>query len=96
MLASPPASQESLQRDYKHQLYTKFGITFNRLYTMTNMPINRFRQMLESTDSFEEYMEKLFTAFNPAAAQEVMCRSLVSVGYDMESSTTAISTRCCR
>jgi|GEM_PF-6238819 len=63
---------------------------------MTNMPINRFRQMLESTDSFEEYMEKLFTAFNPAAAQEVMCRSLVSVGYDMESSTTAISTRCCR
>ncbi|MBW7995913.1 MAG: radical SAM/Cys-rich domain protein [Candidatus Glassbacteria bacterium] len=77
-----PASQKSLEADFKRELKNKFGLSFNRLFTITNMPINRFRKILETTGSYEEYMEKLWSAFNPSAAEGVMCRSLVSVSYD--------------
>ncbi|HTN27377.1 MAG TPA: arsenosugar biosynthesis radical SAM (seleno)protein ArsS [Burkholderiales bacterium] len=76
------APQAGLEADYKRELKSKFGLTFNSLYTITNMPINRFRLHLDKTGQYEAYMEKLLAAFNPAAAQGVMCRSLISVGYD--------------
>jgi len=77
-----PAAQAALEADYKRELKAKFGLAFNRLYTITNMPINRFRLHLEKAGQLEAYMDKLLAAFNPAAAEGVMCRSLISVGHD--------------
>ncbi|MGH8480984.1 MAG: arsenosugar biosynthesis radical SAM (seleno)protein ArsS [Nevskiaceae bacterium] len=77
-----PAAQAALEADYKRELEGKFGIVFNGLFTITNMPINRFKLHLEKSGQYEAYMEKLLAAFNPAAAEGVMCRSLISVGYD--------------
>jgi radical SAM/Cys-rich protein len=77
-----PAAQAALEADYKRELRDKFGIVFNGLFTITNMPINRFRLHLEKTGQYEAYMEKLLAAFNPTAAAGVMCRTLVSVGWD--------------
>jgi radical SAM/Cys-rich protein len=77
-----PAAQAVLEADYKRELKDKFGIVFNGLFTITNMPINRFKLHLEKSGQYESYMEKLLAAFNPAAAEGVMCRSLVSVGWD--------------
>ena len=77
-----PAAQAALEADYKRELKAKFGVVFNRLYTITNMPINRFRLHLQKSGQLEAYMDKLLAAFNPSAAEGVMCRSLVSVGHD--------------
>jgi radical SAM/Cys-rich protein len=77
-----PAPQESLERQFKKELESKFGVVFNSLFTITNMPINRFRKDLERLGAFDEYMARLVNAFNPAAARGVMCRSLISVGHD--------------
>jgi len=77
-----PAAQAGLQADYKRELKDKFGLAFNSLYTMANMPINRFKLHLEKSGQHEAYMEKLLAAFNPAAAEGVMCRNLISVGHD--------------
>jgi radical SAM/Cys-rich protein len=77
-----PPAQAALEADYKRELKQKFGIVFNGLFTITNMPINRFRLHLEKSGQYEAYMEKLLAAFNPAAAGGVMCRSLISVGHD--------------
>jgi radical SAM/Cys-rich protein len=77
-----PAAQAGLEADYKRELKAKFGLVFNGLYTMTNMPINRFKLHLDKSGQYEAYMDKLLAAFNPAAAAGVMCRSLVSVGHD--------------
>jgi radical SAM/Cys-rich protein len=77
-----PAAQATLEADYKRELKDKFGIVFNGLFTITNMPINRFRLHLEKSGQYAAYMDKLLAAFNPAAAEGVMCRSLISVGHD--------------
>jgi len=77
-----PASQASLENDFKKELWKNYQIKFNKLYTMTNMPIHRFKEQLERNGTYEDYMEKLINAFNPAAAEGVMCRSLLSVSYD--------------
>ena len=77
-----PAPQENLERQFKKELEAKFGVVFNSLFTITNMPINRFKKDLERLGAYEEYMTRLVNAFNPAAARGVMCRSLVSVGHD--------------
>ncbi len=77
-----PASQESLEKDFKKELWKNFQIKFNKLYTITNMPIHRFKEQLERQGTYDDYMEKLINAFNPAAAEGVMCRSLLSVSYD--------------
>lgn len=77
-----PASQVGLEADYKRELKEKFDLVFNNLYTITNMPIHRFAESLKRRGGYEEYMEKLVNAFNPGAAEGVMCRSLISVGYD--------------
>jgi radical SAM/Cys-rich protein len=77
-----PAPQAGLEADYKRELQEKFGIAFNGLFTITNMPINRFALHLRKSGQYEEYMDKLLGAFNPAAAEGVMCRNLISVGWD--------------
>ena len=77
-----PPAQKNLEADFKLELTAKYGLKFNQLYTITNMPINRFKLHLEHSGQYEAYMEKLMASFNPAAAEEVMCRSLISVDYD--------------
>ena len=77
-----PAAQAGLEADYKRELKDKFGLVFNNLYTITNMPINRFRLHLDKSGQYEAYMDKLLAAFNPAAAGGVMCRGLVSVDHE--------------
>ena len=77
-----PAAQAGLEVDYKRELKDKFGLVFNGLYTITNMPINRFKLHLDKSGQYEAYMQKLLAAYNPAAAEGVMCRSLISVGHD--------------
>ena len=77
-----PPEQAGLERDYKDELQTHFGIEFNHLLTITNMPINRFLNALERSGELQEYMELLVYNFNVQAALGVMCMSLVSVGWD--------------
>jgi radical SAM/Cys-rich protein len=79
---SLPPPQPGLEAAYRHQLGSRYGITFNRLYTITNMPISRFLEDLVRSGRHEEYMAKLVAAFNPAAAAGVMCRTTLSVGWD--------------
>jgi radical SAM/Cys-rich protein len=77
-----PASQPALERDYRRELLSRYGVVFNRLYTITNMPISRFLEFLERTGNTQRYMELLVRSFNPAAAGSVMCRTMISVGWD--------------
>ncbi len=77
-----PAGQASLEADFKRELQKLDGLLFNNLYTITNMPIHRFREDLLRHGGYDAYMVKLVNAFNPAAAEGVMCRSLISVNYD--------------
>jgi radical SAM/Cys-rich protein len=75
-------SQCGLEVDYKRELKARYGIVFNRLFAFTNMPIGRFRDALAARGGLEAYGEMLASAFNPATLDKVMCRSLVSVGWD--------------
>jgi radical SAM/Cys-rich protein len=80
--ASLPPPQEKLEADYKIQLRENFGIEFNRLFTITNMPIKRFADFLLREGKHESYMGLLANHFNPATVDHLMCRELVSVGWD--------------
>lgn len=80
--ASLPPAQGPLEVRYKQELADAFGIVFNRLYTLTNMPIQRFAAQLQREGRLQEYLGLLVNHFNPATVPELMCRSLVSVGYD--------------
>lgn len=77
-----PPAQKSIEAQFKRELARSHGIVFNNLYTITNMPISRFLEFLLESGNFEGYMERLANAFNPAAAQAVMCRNTISVGWD--------------
>ncbi len=77
-----PPPEAALEEEYREELARRHGIVFNRLYTMCNMPIGRFREDLKATGRLETYMETLVKAFNPAAAGTVMCRTTISVGWD--------------
>ncbi len=77
-----PPSQQSLQQEFKTALKKDFGITFNELFAITNLPISRYLDYLLQTGNYEKYMEKLINAFNPVAAQNVMCRNTLSIGWD--------------
>lgn len=77
-----PPSQQSLEKEYKVTLMKEFGIVFNHLFTITNIPINRFLDYLLSSGNYEVYMEKLVNAYNPVAAANVMCRNTISIGWD--------------
>lgn len=76
-----PGSQKELEIAYKAELLERHGIIFNRLYTITNAPIGRFREYLETQGTYERYLNLLATSFNPDAAGNIMCRSLVSVDW---------------
>lgn len=80
--ASLPPDQSRLREDYKQSLYDQFGIVFNDLYTITNMPIKRFLRQLEKEAKLDQYMQLLVQNFNPQAALGVMCRDLISVSFD--------------
>ena len=77
-----PPPQEQLKSDYQRVLKENFGIVFNDLYCITNMPISRFLDYLRSQGQYEEYMETLIHAFNPAAVSGLMCRNTLSVGWE--------------
>ena len=77
-----PPKQDALEAQFRRELQRQHGVTFNRLYTITNMPISRFLEFLIESGNYEGYMERLATAFNPAAASGVMCRYTLSVGWD--------------
>lgn len=76
-----PSSQMELRTAYKSELSERHGIVFNNLYTITNAPIGRFKEHLEAKGCFERYLHKLATSFNPAAAGNIMCRTLISVDW---------------
>lgn len=75
-------AQDKLELDYKRELKHLFNLEFNQLYTITNMPIKRFLEDLNRQGKYQEYMDLLANHFNPHAASAVMCRSLVSIGWD--------------
>lgn len=77
-----PPGQAGIEADFKRELRARYGLEFNRLFTITNMPISRFLEMLRRTGNLEKYMEKLVQSFNPAAVPGLMCRSMLSVGWD--------------
>ena len=77
-----PPPQATLEIDYKRELGDNFGITFNHLYTITNMPIARFAHALRRDNKAEVYMELLASAFNPATLDGLMCRRQVSISWD--------------
>ena len=77
-----PPNQAAAEREWKERLGRSYGIMFNHLYTITNMPISRFLEHLERKGQTEAYLDRLIQAFNPGAAAGVMCRTMVSVGWD--------------
>jgi radical SAM/Cys-rich protein len=79
---SLPPPQATLEAAYRRELAARYGVVFNRLYTITNMPISRFLDDLLESGRYEQYMQKLIAAYNPAAAAGVMCRTTLSVGWD--------------
>lgn len=77
-----PASQESLEAEFKRQLKRKYDIDFNSLYAITNLPIARFLDYLLESGNYREYMDKLVNAFNPATIDGLMCRNTLSISWD--------------
>ena len=76
-----PGPQDELEADYKRELFSHFGIVFNKLYSITNMPIGRFAAFLRHNHQLQEYMELLVDAFNPITIDGLMCRNTISVGW---------------
>ena len=77
-----PGSQSELEAEFKKKLWDRYQIRFNSLFTITNLPISRFLEYLLRSGNYENYMEKLISAFNPVAAAGVMCRNTLSIGWD--------------
>tara|TARA_Y100001954_G_scaffold12454_1_gene12114 strand:- start:289 stop:1221 length:933 start_codon:yes stop_codon:yes gene_type:complete len=77
-----PPPQEKLETDYKNILYEKYNITFNNLYTITNMPINRYADFLKMTGELEKYFELLANNFNQKNLKNLMCKKTISVDWE--------------
>jgi radical SAM/Cys-rich protein len=77
-----PAGQASLEAEWKREMKTRFDIDFNALISITNMPISRYLEWLESSGNLQSYMQRLVDSFNLAAATGVMCRNTLSVGWE--------------
>ena len=77
-----PAGQASLEAEWKREMERRWGVRFDALYTITNMPISRYLEWLRAEGHLERYLRELVDAFNPAAAEGVMCRTTLSVGWD--------------
>ena len=76
-----PPQQAPLEQQYRQQLSERYAISFNSLFTITNMPVSRFLHDLLRQEKYEVYMQKLIDAFNPQTVDDLMCRSLVSVDW---------------
>lgn len=76
------SGQKTLEDQFRKVLLHEFGVQFNQLYAITNMPISRFLEFLLRSEQYESYMEKLVTAFNPAAVSGLMCRNTISISWD--------------
>ena len=76
-----PPDQAELESDYKLELKKHFGIVFNRLIAITNMPIARYKSYLKRNGQLEEYMRLLVDSFNPATVAGLMCRNTLSIGW---------------
>ena len=77
-----PPPQEKLEDDYKKALYEKYNITFNNLYTITNMPINRYADFLKMTGELEKYFELLANNFNQQNLKNLMCKKTLSIDWE--------------
>lgn len=77
-----PADQKALENDFKKALKKDFDIDFNKLFTITNLPISRFLEYLIASENYEDYMHSLIEAFNPAAISNVMCTNTLSVSWN--------------
>jgi radical SAM/Cys-rich protein len=77
-----PPAQATLEKEYRSALMDNFDVVFDRLLTITNSPLGRFGAFLERSGNMEDYLVKLYQAFNPAALPGMMCRDQVSVAYD--------------
>lgn len=76
-----PPSQTAIEADFRHELKNRYDISFNNLYTITNMPIARFLDWLRRSKNEENYMTKLVNAFNPSTLEGLMCRNIISVDW---------------
>lgn len=76
------SSENQLEREFKENLFSNYGIVFNNLYCINNMPINRYLNSILNAQKFDEYMNVLCTAYNPATLDGLMCRHQISIGYD--------------
>jgi radical SAM/Cys-rich protein len=79
---SLPPPQAELEAAYRRELQARYGVVFNQLYTIANMPISRFLDDLLQSGRYDAYMRKLLDAYNPATVAGVMCRTTLSVGWD--------------
>jgi radical SAM/Cys-rich protein len=77
-----PPPQDKLEQDYKRILKEKFGIIFDRLYCLSNMPITRYATHLKLRGEYEQYRELLESSFNASTLDRVMCRNLISIGWE--------------
>ncbi len=77
-----PPEQAALEADYRRELMERFGLSFTRLLTITNMPIGRFRSELRKQHREQDYVRLLMESFNPQTLDGLMCRHQVSVGWD--------------
>lgn len=77
-----PPDQAALEKEYKAELQKTYNIEFNNLFAITNLPISRFLDYLIVSGNYEQYMDKLVNAFNPATVNGLMCRNSLSVGWD--------------
>ena len=76
------ASQASAEREWREALMRDFGVSFDRLFVLNNMPIARFLEWLQASGNLESYLQRLVSAYNPAALDGLMCRNTLSVGWD--------------
>ncbi|MEP5612720.1 MAG: arsenosugar biosynthesis radical SAM (seleno)protein ArsS [Cyclobacteriaceae bacterium] len=76
-----PGDQHALESQFKRKLQ-EYDIVFDNLFAITNLPVSRFLEYLVRSEKYEDYMEELVNAFNPVAAEGVMCRNTISVGWD--------------
>jgi radical SAM/Cys-rich protein len=77
-----PGSQAALEYEYHERLLTEQGVHFNQLFCLTNLPVGRYLDYLIESGNFEDYISALCHSFNPAAVKNVMCLTMLSVGWD--------------
>lgn len=77
-----PPSQSPAEMKFRRDLEKRYGILFNHLYALANVPLGRFRRWLMDSGNWDGYMQRLTSSFNPATIEGLMCRTLVSVSWD--------------